>query len=120
MHIGVVYEIPVCAAQVQLVTRKCWHTIHSSRHCGTAVHVAGGQKVCQRRQNTHHTGTPDSHAYKGKKGYLHKVPRTHASTCDKLDNRTSAGCGHLPVSTRFSHDTYGTVRDFVHDETIDS
>ena len=66
MHIDAICEMPVCAAEVQLEIRKWWHTIHSGRHCGTAAHVVGEQKVCQRRQNTHRTGRPDSLAYMSK------------------------------------------------------
>ena len=67
MHSGMACDKPASAAEVQLVFHKLCHSIHSDKHRGIAQHVAGELQVCQRRQNTHHTGTVNSLVYGEKK-----------------------------------------------------
>ena len=41
MHSDMACDNPVSAAEVQLAFHKPCHSIHSGKHCGIALHVAG-------------------------------------------------------------------------------
>ena len=41
MHSGMAHDNPVSAVEVQLAFHKPCHSIHSGKHYGIALHVAG-------------------------------------------------------------------------------